>query len=178
MGNNNVNNELSKYYVSNAGLIITYPFLNPLFVGLDYVDDENQFKNQESQWRAVYVVNFLATGDNANIEEATLVMPKVLCGMKIQERIPTDIILNTAEMQMAESLLAAIIDRWIKLGETSLEGLRATFLMRNGMLEITENDFQLQVENNGVDILLDFLPWNFRTAKLPWQDKIMHTNWR
>lgn len=178
MENNNVDNELSKYYVSYAGLIITYPFLIQLFKSLDYLDLENQFKNQESQWRAVYVVNFLATGNHTNIEEVMLAMPKVLCGMKIQDPIPKDVILNTVEMQMAESLLTAIIERWVKLGETSFEGLRATFLMRNGSLEITENGFQLQVENNGVDILLDFLPWNISVTKLPWQNRIIYTSWR
>ncbi|WP_452223639.1 contractile injection system tape measure protein [Lacinutrix chionoecetis] len=175
---NIMDSEVVKWYVPHAGIIITHPFLNNLFKTLDYLEADKHFKNQEVQWRAVYLVYFLATGNNGNVAEVELAMPKVLCGMAINDPIPLDIVLNDRETDMANSLLMALIDHWKKLGQTSIENLQNTFLMRNGKLEIQENGYHIFVEKNGVDILIDFLPWSLNMIILPWQPAIIHTQWR
>ncbi|MEI3154023.1 MAG: contractile injection system tape measure protein [Odoribacter sp.] len=59
---------------------------------------------------------------------------------------------------------------WPKMKNTSLEGLRHSFLQREGMLE-QEGEWKLTVHPKGLDVLLDSLPWGFSMVRLPWMDK-------
>ena len=169
---------LTKWHIENTGLIIVHPFLSQLFKFVEYLNDENQFKNKELQFRAVFLLHYIATRENSNIKETDLAFSKILCGIQIEDTIPTDLVLVKEEKEKANELLEVIISRWGKLGNTSLDGLRNTFLKRNGMLEEKDEAYQLAVENSGTDILLDFLPWDISMVKLPWLDHIIYISWR
>ena len=175
---NELDTNLIKWHLANAGLIIVHPFLAHLLKSLDYLDDNNKFINKEFQYRAVFLLHYITTGQNNMVDEVDLAMPKILCGMHIQDPISADVVLTKQEKEIAIELLEVLISRWEKLGKTSVEGLRNTFLNRNGLLEEKDEAFQLTVETSGTDILLDYIPWNINIVKLPWVNNIIYVSWR
>lgn len=164
--------------MENTGLIIMHPFLTQLFKYVNYLDDNNQFKDKELQYRAVYLLHFIATAENNDINEADLAMSKILSGLLIEDSIPLNLVLSEYEKNYASEVLLVIISKWEKLGSTSQDGLRDTFLKRNGLLEEKNEAYQLTIETSGTDILLDYIPWNFNLVKLPWLNNIIYTSWR
>lgn len=175
---NESSTNLTKWHFENIGLLIVHPFLTHLFKSLNYLDDNNQFKNEEFQYRAVFLLHYIATGENNEIDEAELAMPKIMCGMRIQDPISANVLLTLQEKEIAIELLNVLMSRWEKLGSTSPDGLRNTFLKRNGLLEEKDEAYQITVETSGTDILLDYLPWNIGIIKLPWVKNIIYVSWR
>jgi hypothetical protein len=104
-------------------------------------------------------------------------MEKLLCGLEISATIPREIALNETEITEATVLLEAVISNWAKLKNTSVEGLRETFLRREGILSKKENGWLLQVERRTVDVLLESIPWSYTTLALPWNPYIIFTEW-
>ncbi len=164
--------------MTNTGLIIAHPFLSQLFKFVNYLNDQDQFKNEESQYRAVYLLHFIASGQDSNINETDLAMSKILAGMSIEDPVPVAVVLSENEKKYGNEILQVIISKWEKLGNTSADGLRNTFLMRNGIFEENDEAYQLTIETSGTDILLDYLRWNINLIKLPWINKIIYTSWR
>ena len=162
----------------NTGLIIANPFLPQLFKYVNYLNDQDHFKNKELQYSAVYLLHFIATGQDSNIDEVDLAMSKILSGMSIEDPVPVNVVLSENEKNYANEILQVIISRWDKLGSTSNDGLRNTFLKRNGIIEENDEVYQLTVETSGTDILLDYIPWNINIIKLPWVKKILYVSWR
>ena len=64
------------------------------------------------------------------------------------------------------------------LGNTTIQGLRETFLMREGLLKKQENSYELHVEEKTFDMLIDKIPWSYGLAKLPWMETPIHVTWR
>ena len=52
-----------------------------------------------------------------------------------------------------------------------------TFFQREGSLRKDGNDWILTVEKKAFDILLEQIPWSFRTVKLPWNKYVIHVEW-
>ncbi|MEM5567088.1 contractile injection system tape measure protein [Psychroserpens sp. AS72] len=164
--------------MENTGLIIAHPFLTQLFNYLNYLDDKNQFKNEELQYRAVYLLHYIATEENSDIDEADLSMSKILTGLLIEDSIPSNIVLTENEKNYANEVLQVIISKWDKLGSTSNDGLRNTFIKRNGILKKRDEAYQLTIETSGTDILLDYIPWNIKLIKWPWFEQLIYISWR
>jgi hypothetical protein len=61
---------------------------------------------------------------------------------------------------------------------TSIDGLRETFLQRNGKLFTKNDNLALQIEQSSIDMLLDHLPWNLGIIKLPWMKDLLKVEWR
>ena len=57
-------------------------------------------------------------------------------------------------------MLNGVIKNWEKIGNTSIDGLRETFLMREGVLRKTEENYSLFVKKMPFDVLLSTIPWN------------------
>jgi hypothetical protein len=98
--------------------------------------------------------------------------------MDIQQPIPTDVELPDNAKQTIDGLLTAMIAHWSAIGTTSIEGLRTTFLQREGYLTKEDNQWQLQVIPDTFDVLLDQLPWSFQAIKYPWMDQPLFVTWR
>jgi len=75
-------------------------------------------------------------------------------------------------------LLENVIRTWEKIGNTSIDGLRQGFLRRDGKLSERGGRLYLQMEISGIDVLLDYLPWNLSIVKLPWMKEILFVEWR
>lgn len=62
-----------------------------------------------------------------------------------------------------------MIRNWKTIGNTSISGLRETFLQRKGKLQLKEDGmWYLTVEPGVFDMLLDSLPWRFSVIKHAW----------
>lgn len=75
-------------------------------------------------------------------------------------------------------MLDSVIQLWTKIGNTSVEGLRKSFLQREGNLEEKEDYYILNVEERAYDVLLDSIPWSFAEIRFPWMAKPMEVSWR
>ncbi len=163
-------------YVSNAGMVILSPFIPMLFERLGLLED-GKFKDDSSAQKAVHVLQYAVTGKEG-AEEQNLALNKIICGMSIQDTIEKHIAITPEEKELVESLLKAVIAQWSTIGNTSVEGLRETFLCRDGSLNIEEDSYTLSVEEKTFDMLLDHIPWGIGTLKLSWMQKLIHVIWR
>jgi hypothetical protein len=162
-------------YVTNSGILILHYFLKPFFEDLKLFV-AGKFVNDKARQRAVLLLHYLATGESG-AAEFDLPLEKILCGYPLESTLPNRIVLTRKERAESEKLLNAVIDYWVPLRNTSIEGLRNTFLQREGKLVTKENGWLLIVEQKTVDILLDKLPWGFSTIRLPWMEQILNVDW-
>ena len=75
-------------------------------------------------------------------------------------------------------MLEGVLQNWGRLTNTSIAGLQEGFLRREGRLEELEDTYLLTVETKAFDMLLDQVPWNFRTIKYSWMEKAIQVKWR
>ncbi|MEP7108638.1 MAG: contractile injection system tape measure protein, partial [Ferruginibacter sp.] len=159
-------------YINNAGLVIVAAFLPVFFKRLKIVDDVI-IKDVNA---AVCLINFLATG-NERMAEFELVLPKILCGLSPEFVIDTNIQFGEGWKKEAEDLLTSVIEYWSILKNTSMEGLRETFLQREGKLTYRNDEWLLQVEQKQFDMLLEHLPWNISMIRHSWMPHLLKTEW-
>ncbi|VAX27546.1 hypothetical protein MNBD_NITROSPIRAE01-1073, partial [hydrothermal vent metagenome] len=163
-------------HLENAGLVIAAPYLERFLTLLDLTEGQ-AFKSPEAARRAVHLLQFLVN-EQTDSPEYELVLNKILCGVKAGIPIEREIVITAHEIEVAEGLLQGMITNWKQIGKTSLQGFRESFLQREGVLHRKGNDWDLQVEAKGFDILLDYIPWSFSVLKLPWMQGVIHVKWR
>ena len=162
-------------YIRNAGMVILHPFLNELFTTTGLVVDK-RWKDSHSPHEAIATLEFLVSGKE-EFSEVDFPLNKILCGLPIDKVWQPVEKLKEEVMVECEELLLQVIHHWAVLKNTSVDGLRETFLQRNGKLRQVENGWSLQIEQKGVDILLNSLPWGIGTIKLPWTDEKIYVEW-
>lgn len=147
-----------------------------IFNGLDMLKD-TVFVSEEAAKRAVQLLQYLATGLEDS-EEQQIQLNKLLCGVSDHSLIDGHIALTDMEKELSDELLKAVTNRWDKLKNTSIEGLRETFLIRAGKLNIHEGNYSLVVEHAPYDVLLTTIPWSFSVIRLPWMNSMLSVTWR
>jgi len=162
--------------VENAGLVLVAPFLPRLFDVLGLLRGRI-FRDEAAAARAVQLLQFLATGED-DAPEFLLALNMLLCGVEPGTPIPRRLEPTAAEIREVEGLLRAVIGHWAALGNTSVEGLRTSFLRRAGTLRAGGERLDLQVEPRAFDVLLDRIPWAFGIVALPWMPAPLHVEWR
>lgn len=162
--------------VPDAGLVLLGPYIPRLFEILKYVENKI-FVDERCRMRAAAILKFLVF-ENYKDDQVEPSLAKYLCGVPLNRKIPDQAILNESEKAIANDLLSNVCVTWSVLKNTSLAGLRSSFLHRKGTLTEKDNDCYLQVETLAFDLLLDKLPWGFATLKMPWQKGILFTKWR
>lgn len=163
-------------YLGNAGLVLLWPFLTRYFEMLGLVTEGN-FVDDRARSRAVYLLQFLASGSH-EAPEHELLLNKLLCGMPAAVSPEFVDAPDEQAINNGLSLLRAVTQRWEKLKNTSVDGLRETFLMREGRLLLHEDKVTLTVSHKAYDMLLDSLPWSYSMIKLPWMQKMLFVQWR
>lgn len=173
----NKNDRIEDVYIncSNAGLVLLFPYLKMFFEN-NLLIEKTEFVNEAARLTAIQALHFLATGNN-KAEEEELIIPKLLCGVEPDEYVGFENELSDPIKTEAEELLQAVIEHWKILQNTSVNGLRVTFLQRDGKLIKHGDQYTLQVAESGVDILLNNIPWGFRNYKLPWMPFTVITEW-
>ena len=160
-------------FISNAGLVIVAAFLPAFFEKLKLVSDQSISDHQ----KATCLLQYMVTG-NDKIQEYDLALPKILCGLAVTKPVHTGSFRITKVLRKeADEVLLSVIEHWNILQNTSLEGLRQSFLQRNGKLGYNGSEWLLQVEQQPYDMLLQHLPWNISMIKLPWMEQMLKTEW-
>jgi hypothetical protein len=167
---------LEEIYISNAGLVLCSPFLPQLFNLLGLLQDE-VFPDRESSERAVLLLQYMLYRETF-FPEYQMVLNKVLCGLTTGYPIDCDIEVTNKEKEIMDQMLNGMIQHWGKLGNTSVIGLIESFLRREGKLEQREDIWQLTVEQKGIDVLLDSIPWSYTLIKHRWMKKAINVKWR
>ena len=163
-------------YIANAGLVLISPYLPQLFRMLD-LTLESKFKDERAAERAIHLLQF-AANESCDSPEFLLPLNKLLCGVATGVPIVRGIEPLPKEKEAIEGMLSAIIRNWAIIGNTSVQGLRQSFLQRGGLLQLQGENWRLKVEQKGMDVLLDRLPWSFSIIKYPWMPRPIHVEWR
>lgn len=164
-----------KYISKHAGAVLLAQFLRPFFQKLNLLDGIS-WKNKAAQYKGAQLVRFLCSGEQYT-PEYSLVLEKLLCGIPLEEPVPLDTLLLPEEIDEALILLNAIIEHWQALRNTSVDGLRNSFLIRDGSLSRNHEHWLLQVEQKTMDVLLEKLPWGYSTITLPWNNYLIYVEW-
>ena len=160
-----------------AGLVILHPFLVPLFAACELLGEGGEFRGEQERGRAVLLLHLAATSE-AEVPEPELALAKLLCGLEIPESVPRQIHPTALERSECDRMLASAIQHWGALGESSTDALRETFLKRPGQLRKKGEDWRLAVEQRGVDVLLDRLPWAISLVKTRFMARPLRVEWR
>ncbi|MCI4185085.1 contractile injection system tape measure protein [Dickeya dianthicola] len=162
--------------IANAGLVLAAPWLPRLLARLALVRD-GAFPQPDARYQAIHCLQYLVD-QGRNCAEYQLALNKLLCGLPLNAPLALTIPPDAAARDTLDALLAAILQHWNVLGHTSVDGLRQTFLQREGTLWRQADSWKLEVVAGPFDMLLDRLPWGYSTIKYPWMDRPLHVVWR
>ena len=166
---------VEKIPVKHAGIILLAPFFKNLFINLE-LSNGIEWNNKDTQYKAFHMLWFLSTGTQKTFEY-NLTLEKILCGIPVEEPVPVNVLLQNKEINEAELLLASVIEHWKAIKNTSINGLRETFLKRDGLLKKQEGGWLLQVERKTLDVLVESIPWGYSTISLPWNNYLISVEW-
>jgi hypothetical protein len=171
--------DLKHIPISNAGLVILFPFLPMLFMRLNMLSqDRRDFNSNESKVRAIFILQHLMASEDREYDEKDLFLNRLLINYPFNEPLPKRMEPNQDELNTIDSLLEAAKTNWEKMRNTSMRGFQEAFLRRAGFIEKTEREWVLTVEERAFDILLDSIPWSYKLVRLPWMENILKVNWR
>ncbi|UMB76137.1 hypothetical protein FXN80_18995 [Dickeya fangzhongdai] len=162
--------------VANAGLVLAAPWLPRLLTKLALVQD-GAFPQPDARHQAIHCLQYLVDRGQ-NCAEYQLALNKLLCGLPLNAPLPLTLPPDAAARDTLDALLDALLQHWNALGHTSVDGLRQTFLQREGTLWRQADSWKLEVVPGPFDMLLDRLPWGYSTIKYPWMDRPLHVVWR
>lgn len=164
--------DLKHVPISNAGLVILFPFLPMLFIRLNMLSqDRRSLNSNESKVRAIFILQRLISNEDREYDEKDLFLNRLLINYPFNEPLPRRVELNQDELNTIDSLLEATKTNWSKMRNTSMRAFQESFLNRTGFIEKTEHEWILTVEERAYDILLDSIPWSYKLVRLPWMEK-------
>jgi Contractile injection system tape measure protein len=167
-------------YIDNAGLVLAAPFLPPLFQTLDMLrqgdDGRIRLRDAEAASRAVHLLQFLVDG-RTDAPEPLLVLNKILCGVPLGAPVLRAIEITESEREVCDKLLRSLLAGWTAIANTSVAGLRETFLQREGKLRRGDEGWTLRVQRKTVDVLVDDVPWSLSVVLHRWMAQPVHVRW-
>ncbi|WP_221392542.1 contractile injection system tape measure protein [Dyadobacter sp. NIV53] len=170
-----VDDDSEAIYINQAGLVLLHPFL-PVFFKKTNLLDNNQWKSNVKQRRAVLLCNYLVSGQST-AEETDLSLHKIMCGLPFTTPIENEFELTEIEKTASENLLNAVLEYWTALKSTRTDELRGSFLVRNGKLSHKDNQWFLKVEQRPYDMLLDHLPWTISMIQNTFMPEMLRVEW-
>ena len=167
--------DADELYINNAGLVILHPFLRHFFTRLELLENR-QFKETACRQRAVGLLQYVVSEDPFP-PEYLLPLNKTLCGMELDDVFDFGPPVTEDEADECTNLLTAVIANAPILKNMSVQGLRGTFLLRQGILSSRDGAWLLRVERETYDVVLDRFPWTLQWVKLPWMDTPLRVEW-
>jgi Contractile injection system tape measure protein len=165
-------------FVNHAGLVLIHPFISLFFEATGVKETGSQAIVTNQMARAAALLHFLATGQE-ELYEYELGLIKILLGLEPETPLLVgEGLMQNGDRTEAETVLQSVINYWTVLKNTSVDGLRSSFLQRSGLLRKTENGWSLQVEHQSFDMLLEHLPWSISIIKLSWMKQPLYTEWQ
>ena len=174
MGNEDRDNV--EFYIHNAGQVLAAPYLPQLFNVLGLIE-KGVFINPSAAEHAVHLLQFMVN-EATQSPEYQLLLNKILCGLSTAVPICNRIEISQRDRETVENLIQGMIHNWKTIGNTSIQGLRETFLQRSGRLLLRDEMWFLTIEPGPFDMLLDQLPWSFSVIKYSWMERAIHVTWR
>ena len=165
-----------EFYIHNAGQVLAAPYLPRLFSFLGLIN-KGVFNDRSAAERAVHLLQFMVNEETQS-PEYQLLLNKLLCGLSTAIPISNGVEISQHEQETIENLIQGMIQNWKTIGNTSIQGLRETFLQRNGCLTLRDEMWFLTIEPGPFDMLLDQLPWSFSVIKHSWMERAIHVTWR
>ena len=169
-------NETDSIVIQNAGLIILWPFFYRLFDKCGFLIDK-EFKDDESLQKAILLTQYLVTGVT-KCNENELVLNKILCGAPQNSHVDVTVELDELYTDLCDSLLKGVLKNWEKLSNSSVETLRETFLIREGILRPVELDYNLNVIKGPFDMLIETIPWNISIIQTTFMKNRITVDWK
>lgn len=173
----NMDTPQSPAAVHNAGLVLASPYLPRLFETLGLTEND-AFPDPSLARKAVMILEYMVD-PRLSAPEGGLTLNRLLCGLP--ESVPGAPLpaLSKRDKETVEGLINAMIQNWSTIKNTSVEGFRESFLLRDGLLNQKEDgSWHLDVSQKAFDMLLDTLPWGFSTIRHPWMPAVLHVRWR
>ena len=161
--------------INNAGLVLLNSYFPLLFQRLGLMED-SQFISEETQFKAVHCLQYLVAG-NTTTKEAYLFLNKILCGVDVSTPLTTEVLISEADKELMDGLIEAAIVHWSAIGESTMEGFRGNWLVREGSLKEKAEYWDLTVEKRAYDVLITRAPFTFSVIYFPWMSKPIHVNW-
>jgi len=167
-------------FIGNAGLVLLNPYLPALFERLGLLtrteDGKPRIAGVEAQSRAVHLLQYMAD-ERLDAPEPELALNKLLSGVAIAQPIEPGIVASDGDREICDSLIEAVIGNWPIIKNTSIAGLRETFLQRDGRLLRGDAKWDLHVQRKGLDVLVDQMPWTFSLIFHRWMADPVHVTW-
>lgn len=160
----------------NAGLVIIAPYIERLFALLDITND-GVFISEATRQRGVHLLQYAISAEEST-PEYLLALNKLLCGIPAAVPVVLGISMTEREKDTIEHMLKGVIAHWSAIGASSVEGLRETFLQREGCLYFQEEAWHLKIPQRTFDMLLDRLPWSYKLIKFSWMAAPLNVTWR
>ena len=165
-------------YIENAGLILLYPLMRIAFKMLGYTTPLKNFKDKASAFRAIHFLQYTVARQNKGVPEYMLALNKLLCGIPFSVAIDNDIVLTDKEKEMGDELIRQLIMQWPMVKNSSVEGFRNSFLVRNGSLVLEGKVWVLNVNEAGYDMVMQSYPWGLNLIKFQWMnDYSLRAEW-
>ena len=166
---------MASFQVNNAGIVLLNNYIPILFERLG-LTVANVFVGAESQRNAVHYLQYVITG-LSSIDEVSLPLNNVLCGLPIAEPLSEEIVISEEHKALMNGLIAAVISSWSQVRESTIDGFRGNWLIREGALIELEDRWELTVEKRAYDVLLTTCPFSFSIVKFPWMGKVVSVEW-
>ncbi|MFK7748135.1 MAG: contractile injection system tape measure protein [Kordia sp.] len=161
--------------IPNAGLVMLNTYFLMLLDRLGIVKDK-EFISENAQLDAIHYLQYIVTG-LTETEESLLTLNKILVGLPPNVPVKSSIEMTDEQKQLIDGMIQAAIHHWTAIGDTSINGFRGNWLVREGILRETEDRWELTVEKRAYDILMLKSPFSFSIIKLPWMEKPLHVTW-
>lgn len=171
---------MEKIIINNAGLSMIAPFLFRLFKITGYLDEGGRlFKDDDSKIRAIFLIQYLAYGEQREFPETDLYFNKVLVNWTADKPLPRTCNLSENEIKTANELFSSVKNLWEIISRISDQGVRESFIQRKAVMSFENPNWVVQVEERAYDILIDRIPWGFKMVRFPWMgDYIINIKWR
>lgn len=164
--------------ISNAGLCLFSPYFSELFAELNYLDkDKRFFKNTAFQIRAVFLLQYLINLEEKRYLKTELAFNCLLIGLPSHIPLPEQFNLTEKEKVTARNLFNKVRTSWKKIDTISMRDFQEKFIFRKGLLKMQEMNWELTIDDQMYDIMLDTIPQSFKKIRFPWLEKYIQVFW-
>jgi len=161
--------------IRNAGMVLLNNYIPMLFERLK-LTEARQFVSESAQLQAMHYLQFVTTG-RSHTEEYDLILNKILCGVIPTHPVINGIDISKEEIDLIEGMIQAVIGHWSAIGQSSVEGFRDKWLVRDGLMVETPERWELTVDRRAYDVLINQSPFSFSIIHFPWMTKPLHVYW-
>ena len=160
----------------SSGLVLLSPYLPLLFERMNLTDGQ-VFRSFEAMQEGMDALSYIVFA-NSVVPEAPRPMERLICGVASGVPVRPALPVSAENKELIDGLLQSVSQQWKPLKGTSIEGLRESFLLREGLIEDRGDSLRLSVSPRPFDMLLDSLPWAYGVMKFAWMDRAIHVSWR